>query len=248
MNLKTTHQIAIENAIQNPKGKNLKLLGKPDSISVDLPPLCDLFGTLHSFFYIVEKIKNDVVELRERGVGRLISTDDGYELERVQPFGFYVKGDSNPHPCVNGPVDFVGIVTISNSFPQSVLESVPLDNCVVTCSTPFVPNPVQLSNFSVLGRLDGEIVSLSFDELAQNEEFKEALVRAITGYTKQLAFSATKINTKSKRGVLSSNVLQLAPTSNPPAKKGTIIYDESDDKIKYYDGIKWRSFICEDVE
>jgi len=248
MNLKTTNQVAIENAIQNPKGKNLKLLGKPDHISVDIPLLSDLFGTPHTFFYLAEKIQNDIVELRERGIGRLVSTDDGYELERIQPFGFYVKGDSNPHPCVNGPIDFTGNVIVSNSFPQSVLESLPSDNCVVTCSTPFVPNPVQLSDFSLLGRLDGEIVSLSFSELSECEEFKEALVRAITGYTKQIAFSATKINTKSKRGVISSNVLQLAPTSNPPTKKGTIIYDESDDKIKYYDGNKWRSFICEDVE
>jgi len=241
MSLKTTTKIAIENALQNPKGKNLKLLGKPNIVPNDSPLFSELFEPSNKFFYLAEKIQDNTVLLRERGIGRLVAIDNGYEIERIQPLGFYVNGDSNPHPCVNGPVDFSDTITVTSSYPFSLLESLSEDHSVVTCSSPFVPRPVQLSNFSILGRLDGEIVSLSFDELSECEEFKEALVRAITGYTKQIALGATKINTKSKRGIISSNVFHLNPTSNPPAKKGTLIYDESDDVLKYYDGTSWRS-------
>jgi hypothetical protein len=242
MNLKTTNQVAIENAIQVPKGKNLTLLGKSHLAPDDSPTLFDLFGTDHTFFYLAEKIvQNNTVLLRERGIGRLVPTDSGYELERIQPLGYYVVGDANAYPCLNGPIDFAENVIISNSYPHSFLESLSDDYSVVACDKQFIPKPVQLSDFSVLGRLDGDIVSLSFDELAQNEEFREALVRAITGYTKQMAFSATKINTKTKRGIISSNVFQLVPTNNPPTRKGTLIYDESDDTLKYYDGTSWRS-------
>ena len=249
MNLKTTNQVAIENAIQVPKGKNLTLLGKSQLAPSDSPTLFELFGTDHTFFYLAEKIvQNNTVLLRERGIGRLVSTDSGYELERIQPLGYYVVGDATPYPCLNGPLDFAENVVVSNSYPQSLLESLSDDHSVVACDKKFIPKPVQLSDFSVLGRLDGEIVSLSFSELSECEEFREALIRAITGYTKQIALSTTKINTKTKRGVISSNMFHLNPTSNPPAKKGTMIYDESDNRIKYYDGEKWRSFICEDSE
>jgi len=241
MSLKTTTQIAIENAIQNPKGKNLRLLGRPSIIQNNSPLFSELFEPSHKFFYLAEKIQDNTVLLRERGIGRLVAIDNGYEIERIQPLGFYVNGDSNPHPCVNGPVDFSDTITVTSSYPFSLLESLSEDHSVVTCSSPFVPRPVQLSNFSILGRLDGEIVSLSFNELSKCEEFREALASAVTSYTKQMAFSASKINTKTKRGVISSNVFHLNPTSNPPAKKGTLIYDEIDDTLKYYDGTTWRS-------
>ncbi len=249
MSLKTTTQIAIENAIQNPKGKNLRLLGRPSIIQNDSPLFSELFEPSHKFFYLAEKISQDnTVVLRERGIGRLLIADEGYEIERVQPLGYYIVGDSNPYPCVNGPIDFAETITISSSYPFSLLESLSDDHSVVTCSSPFVPQPVQLSNFSLLGRLDGDIISISFDELCESAEFREALVSAITGYSKQMVFSASKINTKTKRGIISSSVFQLVPTSNPPAKKGTLIYDEADDKFKYYNGEKWRTLVYEENE
>ena len=244
MSLKTTNQIAIENALQNPKGKNLKLLGPVNNQS-----FFDIFGLDSKFFYLAEKIENNNVLLRERGIGRIIISDDGYELERYQPLGFYVSGDSTAHPCVNGPIDFNGQVTVSSSYPFSLLESLCEDHCVVACDKQFLPKPVQLSQYSFLGRLDDGVSSLPFESLCESSEFKGALVSAITGYTKQLAFSASKINTKTKKGVIASSIFQLNPTSNPPAKKGTFIYDETDDLLKYYDGTSWRSlsFIKDDL-
>lgn len=235
MNLKTTNQVAIENALQNPKGKNLRLLGPVNDQS-----FFDVFGLDSKFFYLAEKIENNNVVLRERGIGRLVVSEDGYELERYQPLGFYVSGDANAHPCVNGPIDFNGQVTVSSSYPFSLLESLCEDHCVVTCDKQFLPKPVQLSQYSFLGRLDNGVDSLPFESLCESSEFKEALVSAVTGYTKQLAFSASKINTKTKKGVIASSIFQLNPTSNPPAKKGTFIYDENDDCLKYYDGESWR--------
>ena len=244
MSLKTTNQIATEKAQQNSKGKNLRLLGTINDLCFS-----DLFEVDCKFFYLAEKIEQDIVILRERGIGRIVKSDDGYELERYQPLGFYINGDANAHPCVNGPVDFAGPIIVSSSYPFSLLESLCEDYSVVACDKQFIPKPVQLSEYSFLGRLDDGVSSLPFESLCESSEFKGALVSAITGYTKQLAFSASKINTKTKKGVIASSIFQLNPTSNPPAKKGTFIYDETDDLLKYYDGTSWRSlsFIKDDL-
>lgn len=244
MNLKTTNQVAVEKAQQNTKGKNLRLLGPVESAT-----FFDIFGLDSKFFYLAEKIENNQVVLRERGIGRVILSDNIYELERYQPLGFYVNGDVNAYPCVNGPIDFTGQITVSSSYPFSLLESLCEDHCIVACDTKFLPKTIHLSEFSFLGRLEDGVSSLPFESLCESSEFKEALARAITGYTKQLSFSASKINTKTKKGVISSSIFQLNPTSNPPAKKGTLIYDETDDVIKYYDGTSWRSlsFIKDDL-
>jgi len=246
MNLKTTRAVAIEDALQEVKNKSFKLLGISKSAQLaNAPSFLSLFGTDHKFFYMAEKIYKDAVKLRERGIGRVIQHGTDFFLERTMPLAYYISGDANARPCYNGPVDFYlsegEQLVVSSSFPLSHIESLCDSHCVLASNEEFSPVPIKLTEFSFLSRLDGPITSVSFSSIKDVPELSESILESVTSYNKQISFGASKLSMKSKRGVISSHVFQLNPTSNPPTKKGTLIYDENDDVLKYYDGTSWRS-------
>jgi len=246
MNLKTTRVVAVEDALQEVKSKSFKLLGISKLVqSPNAPSFLSLFGTDHKFFYMAEKIYKDAVKLRERGIGRVIQNGTDFFLERTLPLAYYINGDSQAHPCYNGPVDFYlsegEELVVSSSFPLSHTETLCDSHCVLASNEAFSPVPIKLQEFSFLSRLDDSITSVSFQSIKDIPELSESILESVTSYTKQISLGASKLSMKSKRGVISSHVFQLNPTSNPPAKKGTLIYDELTDTLKYYDGISWRS-------
>jgi hypothetical protein len=194
---------------------------------------------------MAEKICNNVVKLRERGIGRVIQNGTNFFLERSLALAYYINGDSNARPCYNGPVDFYlsegEQLVVSSSFPLSHIETLCDSHCVLASNEEFSPVPIKLTEFSFLSRLDGSITSVSFESIKDIPQISENILESVTSYNKQIVFGASKLSMKSKRGVISSHVFQLNPTSNPPTKKGTLIYDENDDILKYYDGTSWRS-------
>ena len=246
MNLKTTRAVAVEDALQEVKSKSFKLLGISKLVQVpNAPSFLSLFGTDHKFFYIAEKIYKDAVKLRERGIGRVIQNGTDFFLERTLPLAYYVNGDSHAHPCHNGPVDFYlsegEQLVVSSSFPLSHIETLCDNHCVLASNEAFSPVPIKLQEFSFLSRLDDSITSVPFQSIKDIPELSESILESVTSYTKQISLGSSKLSMKSKRGVISSHVFQLNPTSNPPTKKGTLIYDEATDTLKYYDGTSWRS-------
>jgi hypothetical protein len=246
MNLKTTRVVAVEDALQDIKSKSFKLLGISKLVqSPNAPSFLSLFGTDHKFFYVAEKIYKDAVKLRERGIGRVIQNGADFYLERSLPLAYYINGDSHARPCYNGPVDFYlsegEQLVVSSSFPLSHTETLCDSYCVLASNEEFSPVPIKLTEFSFLSRLDGPITSVSFSSIKDVPQLSESILESVTSYNKQISLGASKLSMKSKRGVISSHVFQLNPTSNPPTKKGTLIYDENDDILKYYDGASWRS-------
>lgn len=258
MNLTISNKIAIETATPCSKSKDLKLDGISslalinESFSISLSQgsistentFLNVFGLDNLFFYHAEKVFNNTRVVLERGIGHLVKIDDIVYLKRVRPVCYYLYDSSEPTPSRNAydlTIDNDNeYILVSSTIPPSYIELLYETNAVVTSSDSFLPQSVKMDQNSVLARLQDKIVSLCFKDFGNVDDFQEAVSNALSSYKNQISLGCSKLNMKSKRGVISSNVFQLNPTSNPPAKKGTFIYDEADDCLKYYDGTKWR--------
>lgn len=254
MNLKVSPKTAVETAIQLPKSTVFKLCGieQLNKINPDLAAPIDeshlfknVFGTDVKLFYVAEKVSSEnKFIIRERGIGYVSSKDGEYYFNRITPISLQFD-DGKIEPCTNMCVDMLPAagetVIISSCYPATYLELLHNDHCLITSCDPFVPASPQISKNSFVGRLQEDIRAISFSDFSDIEELQEALLDSISKYSKQIALSCSKFNLKKKNSSLSSYLLQLNPSSDPPAKRGTIFYDENDDKIKYYDGTSWRS-------
>lgn len=254
MNLKITTKTAAEAAIQLPKTTSLKLCGidKLNTINPDLAVLFDesnlfvnVFGLDTKLFYVAEKVSSEnKFVLRERGIGYVSSTDDGYLFNRLTPISVQYS-DGSISPCNGSPVDLYvnpgEHVVISSSYPASHIELLHDSHCVITSREPFVPSPVVIQDNSLLGRFKEDIVSIAFSDFASVAELQNALIDSLSKYSKQINLSCSKLSLDNANAPISSSLFQLNPTSSPPAKRGTIMYDENDNNIKYYDGSSWRT-------
>jgi hypothetical protein len=258
MNLTISNKVAIETALPCSKTQDLKLNGisslslinesleialSQNSISQDNTFL-NVFGLDCSFFYHAEKVANNTRLVLERGIGHLVQINDEVRLRRVRPVCYYLYDNIEPSPSIS-PYDLTidndnEFILVSSTIPPSYIELLYEANAVVTSSDSFLPQSVKLDQNSVLARLQDKIVSLCLKDFGNVDDFQEAVSDALSSYKNQISLGCSKLNMKSKRGVISSHVYQLNPTSNPPTKKGTLIYDEASDCLKYYDGNKWR--------
>lgn len=256
MNLKITTKTASETAIQPPKSSSLKLCGieKLNQINPDLASAFDqsnlfvnVFGLDTKLFYVAEKVSSDnKFVLRERGIGYVSLTDDGYLFNRLVPISVQYS-DGSVSPSNGRAIDLYTNpgenIVISSSYPASHIELLHDAHCVITSREPFVPAPVILKDNSLLGRFKEDIVSIAFSDFSSVEELQNALIESISKYSKQINLSCSKLSLDNANAPISSSLFQLNPTSSPPAKRGTIMYDENDNNIKYYDGSSWRTLL-----
>ena len=77
-----------------------------------------------------------------------------------------------------------------------------------------------------------------------SKEFADIVTESLTKYTKQLSLKASKLSVNK----LSVKHLQLESSSDLNVKKGTFIYDETTDTVKFYNGSKWRTLQWVDEE
>lgn len=259
MNLIISKKIALETALPCSKSQDLKLSGISslslinESLSIAISQgsisnentFFQIFGLDSSFFYQAEKVSNNNRLVLERGIGHLVSIDNEIYLRRSRPVCYYIDDQTTPISSTR-PYDFSidnnnEYILVSSTIPPSYIELMYEQNAVITSSDSFLPQSVQMDENSVLARLQDKIISLCLKDFGSLNDFQEAVNTALLSYKNQIFLGCSKLSMKSKRGVISSNIIQLNPTSNPPAKKGHLIYDESDDLLKYYDGKSWRS-------
>lgn len=258
MNLKITTKTASELAVQLPKSSSLKLHGieQLNQINPDLAVLFDesnlfinVFGLDTKLFYVAEKVSPDnKFVLRERGIGYVSLTDDGYLFNRLVPIS--VQYSDGSISASNGrAVDLYSVidekVIISSTYPVNHTEVLHDSHCIVTSREPFLPSPVVIQENSLLGRFKEDIVSIAFSDFSSVEELQNALIGSISKYSKQINLSCSKLSLDNKNAPISSSLFQLNPTSSPPAKRGNIMYDENDNNIKYYDGSSWRTLLSQ---
>lgn len=196
----------------------------------------NIFGTDSKFLYIVEKISNNNVVQYERGIGHLAFIDGNTFLKRIQPLSHGTSANDQI-PCYNGPTDFFckdgEYLIVSNSHPQSYIELFSDPHSILTCSDSFTPQPVVMSENSILARISNSIQSIPFS----GEYFISLIIDCLTKYTKQIILKTSKLDLKR----LCCDSLQLNINNKPLDRVGTINFDGKN--LKYYDGEKWRTLI-----
>lgn len=252
--LKTTNQTAIELLSRSGDNLDYQLAGVADlakystlfETSIKTGQLNDnatfknIFGPNVNFYYAIQSVclKTQTPTLYERGVGYIYEKDNSFFLKRVLPV-FRGKNQVECYVNYTGlPIDFncsneSCYTYITSTLPFSYFECLVVPNSVMCSSSPLVPQPIQLSPNSFLSRLDGDIESVEFED----DRLIDKIAKIISKFTKQLKFKTSKLSLKR----VESEVIDIIPTSNVKAKRGSLYYDESDNKLKLYDGEKWKT-------
>lgn len=248
--LKTNKKTAIELLKNNPNSLDLELIGNKDlprysknyeysELSEDLL-FKNVFGTHTNFIYVIQSVccSTNSVCLYERGVGYIYENNGSYFLKRTISF---VRGKNHSDCSVNysnTPLDFYcssesKYTILTSSLPYTYLESLVVPNSVLCSSDMCLPQPVTIKENSFLVRFDERIESVEFED----DRLIDKITKIISKFTKQLKLKASKLSLKR----VEPEIIDMVPTSNVKAKRGSLYYDESDNKLKLYDGQQWKT-------
>lgn len=255
MKLRTTQNLVIETGYVS-KGNKIILDGNSllnEVIDgVDLSEtntehtFLDNFGLDCSFLYSAAIYENsDHCRLQEIGVGHLEIEDSVVFLCRDLPYYYISEGEishSRNHFQKLIFDDKTEKLLLTNYSPQGLHELLVFDNCIITSTHPYQPSVIQMKENSFLARLGSNVDSVTVDDLSKEDSIKNLIKTSMCNYTKQIALKTSKLDTKT----ISASHLILKPTKKPLAKKGELFYDESLDRLKFYDGKQWRTILYED--
>lgn len=248
----TSPTTAIEALSKSPDSEDLELVGHEPLVNISKSlasavkaglvnsdhSFAKVFGYDTSFYYIIECINKEKVTSYERGIATIYQKDNRTFLKRQIP----IVNGRNKNEIISsttcGAIDFSccsnDCTIIYSTLPHTFIESLPTENCVIgSTQRAFIPQPIEVQQNSFLGRLDDHLQSIPLD----NENFIEKIIKYIGSFTKQIKLKASKLSLKR----VEPEVIDMIPTSNIKAKKGSFYYDESDDKLKVYDGEKWKT-------
>lgn len=183
--------------------------------------------------------------LQEIGVAHLEIEGSAILLCRDFPYYYIIDGEiSNSYNTFQKLTfdDKNEKLLLTNYSPQGLHELLVFDNCIITSTDPYQPAVIQMKKNSFLARLDGSTESITVDDLSKEESIKNLIKTSMCNYTKQIILKTSKLDTKT----INVSHLILKPTKKPLAKKGELYYDESLDRLKFYDGKQWRTISYED--
>lgn len=196
------------------------------------------FGLDNKFYYRLEKYnKRQLIDL-EIGIGHLHQeAPDIILLKRFQPLLY--KHGSDPIGPVLRPVNAFAChdpddyLIVQSYHAQSLPELLIDPNSLIVSTAENPLNIVNVEEHSLIGRLDGNVTSLSISAIC------EKVTALLFDYSKQIILSCSQLDVKK----LKTKILQLLPLKTPEAKKGSIIYNEEHDTIEYFDGSRWRTLL-----
>lgn len=191
------------------------------------------FSSDDVFYYKLEHYKKDTVLHSEIGLGNLVLNNSEYYLERIQTI---LSKD------INGDVVFSGNFYKTN--PSSDDEYLQLTNYTPTDFRQYLLSPysiiisdkdsyslpLSIDNYSLIGREKEEITSISIQSICNTA------LEYISSFKKSIHLSAYKLYCK----ILNCDSIVLS--KKPLEKKapmGTISWDSSDNKLKFYNGKEW---------
>ena len=253
--IKTTKSLAIEVATNNSSNPDLELIGfcdleKCSSFTSlckfgELTESCMLrnsIGVNTDFFYTVECVPNSINQTCsvdgcsfERGVGYLYEQNNSIFLKRHTPLFIGSKhGDSS---LAQGRAmqfrccDSSSTVIVYASVPTSYIEVLASPHSVLCSSESFLPAPIPIQENSFLARLQDSIRSISFSD----NIFINIVMNIVMSFSKHLKLQASKLTIKR----LETNIIDLKPSKNHKAIKGSLVYDEDSNALMFYNGTNW---------
>ena len=183
MKLKIPTKIAIEKGLEL-ENSDIKLLGcdclcesdKNLSDFIKQNSCCNknnsfkkVFGFDSKFYYRIEKRDHSNITKYEVGLGYLEKDGKNTILKRIQPL-YFVENGKTPVPSFAGCENFKcecdhNFLVVSNHFPENYLQVLPDAHCIISSIDKHLPSPVYVDKYSVIGRLDGNIVSMPISSL-----------------------------------------------------------------------------------
>jgi len=138
---------------------------------IETAELDSLFYYSATQFKIVRETFHNQKVAVEQGVGVISKKDERFIFNRVMVHAVYeVKDDgqfAKTRELGCEPYDFQNndFFTIYAHRPDNYLEALMVDHAVLCSIDSYEPNPVQLPPNSILGRINGRIQAISFEEL-----------------------------------------------------------------------------------
>ena len=129
----------------------------------------DVVSLEDKFYYNLTAIcKRDGCEKSETGIGHLEKDGDDVILVRDSPYAFAEDDKPIDH---NGPLEFCEVdsqYVATTYYPRNIFEYIVFNpDTIIHSNSQGLPHVVQLKNDSILSYIDGEICSLSFEQLAE---------------------------------------------------------------------------------
>lgn len=200
-------------------------------------------GPDKQFFYTISSFKDNRSIFYESGIGYAYEKDGKCYFNRTLPLYSGKTRDSKNPLARNSKFIFHEdtINILYSSVPDHFAYLFFDNNCILSSAASLAPVPIQVQENSFLARVsDNDLSSVSFSDKA----FSDIIAEALTKYTKQLSLKTSKLSANK----LSVKHLQLEPSNDTNVKKGTFVYDEATDSIKFYNGEKWRTLKWADEE
>lgn len=247
--LKNSKKVAIQALANHPNTLDLQLVDIQNvALNIDIvkksiaaggidqsQTFANIFGLDTNFFYVIEQVKDNKVVNYERGIGSVYQQDNDFFLKRKISFVIGNNAGESYNNPTNTPLFLrcENNVMIYSSVPPTYFECMSVPHAVLTSHDVCLPQPVVLPENSILGRLNGNIQSVSFDDVG----FIENIIHSISQFTKQIKLKTSKLISKRSQ----VEILDLEPISNPHAKEGSMYYDKYSRTVKLYDGQNWRT-------
>lgn len=194
-------------------------------------------GPENKFLYKIASYKDNAVVACEYGIGYAYEMDERTYFKRDRPL-IQGKNEIQKQVIYNNGLRFYSppnsTNVITSEIPTNITGLYFEKNMILVSRDAFVPHPMKILDNSFLARIgDSDLYSVKFD----SKEFSDLVASAINNYSKQLAMKSSKLSVNKA----SIKHLQLEPSSKTNAKKGTFIYDEDNDVVKFYNGKIWRT-------
>jgi hypothetical protein len=199
-------------------------------------------GEDNQFFYTALSFINNSMCRYECGIGYAYEHNNIIRFCRKMPlFGGKNSSSKIPvEPNSEYPAPENSTSILIGSAPSDYTLLFCDKNYILTSLAPLFPVGIPVKPHSLLGRLDGDLSNISLED----DSLADYVVDILCRYSKQLSLKTSKLNANK----LAIKQLQLEPSSGNAAKKGTFIYDEETDTIKFFNGEKWRTLKWVDEE
>lgn len=199
-------------------------------------------GPSNKFFYNITAYQDNDVRCYEKGIGYAYEHNNYVYFKREIPM---VYGKNAEHSqLIYGeskfyfPEDSVNVIT--SEIPPNIALLYYQKNSILVSRDAFELYSLEIPNNSLLATINDTISTLGLDSL----EFSSYVATALENYAKGLSLKTSRLDVNK----ISAKHIRLEPSMPESAKKGTLLYDESSDTVKFYNGHLWRTLKWEDEE
>lgn len=215
--------------------------------SPDTKHLATLVGTDQDFMYAIQLIDEEFnIVKSEQGIARLVNCEHPTSGGIIAPAYRLIRKHS-----VTGKFADLYLpnshLRVATCVPSSVMDFVSPGESVMVFRQDGHIDSVEIPQSSVLGRENGEITPLTFDELMGHFPYPE-ITNVISSREDRLELKTRRLDLTSTDATVSAPIFRAAPesysdTKKPTPQQGMLIYNSDSKCLEFYDGTEWRTLV-----